>query len=489
MVIVVGAGATGLGIAWDLVLQGIPVTVIEQGDIGYGTSGRFHGLLHSGARYVVTDPVAAHDCFRENLILKRIAGQAIENTGGYFIQTDVKDNDYRERWEAGMQQAGIRYRPVTIDALRRDIGFELVAQSAYYVPDAVLEGFRLLQLLKENILAHGGHILTATRVTAIDTQGGHVNNVHIEGPTGVQQLACDVVVNAGGPWAGTISQMFDDPVSMQLSYGLMVIFANRHLNKVLNRLREPGVGDIFVPHRNVVILGTTDVAVEEPTPRYPDIRETLRLLQLGREMVPAIERWRVLRAFTGVRPLYGKKSSITVTRQVSRDFTIVNHAKERGPSGAFSVLGGKWTTFRLMAERCVDQVCDYLGVQRFCKTALVPLISDHPPTLTDEHDAVLCECEQVHSRELQDIRDSIDIWRTKTWFAMGPCQGTFCGHRVMAVRQQRNPQENIATTLQNLRKEREKGMQAAAIGANARQLALQRAVRFQTLNEPYTPIG
>src|SRR3989304_10340495 len=81
--LVIGGGATGLGVAWDACLRGIKVLLVDQSDLGQGTSGRYHGLLHSGGRYVISDPVSARDCAHENEILRRLAPSTIEdNVGG-----------------------------------------------------------------------------------------------------------------------------------------------------------------------------------------------------------------------------------------------------------------------------------------------------------------------------------------------------------------------------------------------------------------------
>ena len=72
-VLVVGGGATGTGLARDLALRGLRVVLVEQGDLAHGTTGRYHGLLHSGGRYVVRDPTSARDCAAENQVLRRVA--------------------------------------------------------------------------------------------------------------------------------------------------------------------------------------------------------------------------------------------------------------------------------------------------------------------------------------------------------------------------------------------------------------------------------
>ena len=100
-VLVIGGGATGAGVAWDAALRGFDVVLVERGDLAEGTSGRFHGLLHSGGRYAVKDPDAAVECIEENVILRRIAADCIEDTGGLFVTTPDDDPAYGDDFLAG----------------------------------------------------------------------------------------------------------------------------------------------------------------------------------------------------------------------------------------------------------------------------------------------------------------------------------------------------------------------------------------------------
>ncbi len=483
MVVVIGAGATGLGVAWDLILRGVNVTVVEKSVVGFGTSGRFHGLLHSGGRYAVSDPAAAQECIEENAILRAIAPAAIEDTGGVFVRLRDDDPHYEQAWLQGCEAAHIPVRSVPARTLLAP-GSALSDRIAqvYAVPDGVLEGFRLMELLVSGIRERGGTLLTHHQVREVVTQGGRISGVKVKGPQGVRLLPCDAVVNAAGPWAGDVSALFGDPLPMHLSYGLMLLFAHRKFSHVVNRLKMPGDGDIFVPHQRVTILGTTDVAQTLPKAPAVDYSEVRRLMDLGRELVPGLDAWRSVRAFTGVRPLYEEDAPGGSPRDVSRDFQVIDHSARHGPAGAFSIVGGKWTTYRLMAERTSDIVAAYLNLSVPSVTASTPLGSRQTqrsrPTET-----VLCECEGVSASGLQAVEGSIDEWRSHTWFAMGPCQGTFCAHRIAAVRHDCYPHEDPDAMLAALRAERSRGMAPVLWGANAREYALQRAVRFQTLGE------
>ncbi len=95
-VLVIGGGATGAGILRDLSRRGLRCLLVEKGDLGTGTSGRYHGLLHSGGRYVAEDAPAARECIAENVVLRRIAPACIEDTGGWFVSTPDDPEDYAD---------------------------------------------------------------------------------------------------------------------------------------------------------------------------------------------------------------------------------------------------------------------------------------------------------------------------------------------------------------------------------------------------------
>ena len=115
-VLVIGGGATGAGVAWDASLRGLRVVLADRLDLGEGTSGRFHGLLHSGGRYVVKDPKAAEECIVENRVLRRIVPDCIEDTGGLFVTTPYDDPDYAGRFAEGCRATGVDCEEIEPDA-------------------------------------------------------------------------------------------------------------------------------------------------------------------------------------------------------------------------------------------------------------------------------------------------------------------------------------------------------------------------------------
>jgi glycerol-3-phosphate dehydrogenase len=117
--IVIGAGFTGCAIAHDLALRGFQVTVLERGEIASGTSGRTHGLLHSGGRYCVHDQESAVECIEENIILRKIAKQCIEFNGGFFVALQESDLEYAPLFEEGAQACGIPIEKLTVSQALR----------------------------------------------------------------------------------------------------------------------------------------------------------------------------------------------------------------------------------------------------------------------------------------------------------------------------------------------------------------------------------
>lgn len=480
-VVVVGGGATGLGVAWDLTLRGLQVTLLEKDEIGSGTSGRFHGLLHSGGRYLVTDPNAAKGCISENLLLQKIAGEAVVASGGYFVKKYGDDEEFERNWLDQAARVGVPFCEVPASKVKAEIPMLTPdAERVYSVPDGVLEGFKMLSMLVASLKSRGCEIVEHTRATKLEVVEGSVTAVVAEDTSGTRRFGCDAVVNAAGPWAGLVARDWGLEIKVQPSYGLMLIFANRRLTKVVNHLKWPSDGDIFVPHGEVVILGTTDVPSDSPEAPKPERSEVLSLMHLGMQLIPDLESWRILRAFNGVRPLYEPSGLTKDSRNVSRDYAVIDH-EDSGLGGVFSILGGKWTTFRLMGEAVGDRVQSFLGLDSPSRSTEVPITSATRTARVGDAGPLLCECERVYEGDLV-LSNSVSALRLQTWFSMGPCQGTFCAHRVLG----RSHHYGLSDELADLRKEREHGIDSVLWGANARLGALERSIRSQSLGEELT---
>ena len=137
-VIIIGGGITGAGTARDCALRGLKVLLVEKFDFTNGATGRNHGLLHSGARYAVTDPESATECIKENMVLRRIAKHCIEETDGLFITLPEDDINYQKTFVEACTRAGISANIISPEeALRLDPSVNPDLLGAVRVPDSI----------------------------------------------------------------------------------------------------------------------------------------------------------------------------------------------------------------------------------------------------------------------------------------------------------------------------------------------------------------
>ncbi len=500
-VAVIGGGVTGAGTALDLALRGLRVVLVERRDLTDGTSGRYHGLLHSGGRYAVRDPESARECIVENRILRKIVPHAIEDTGGLFVVTPDDDPAYADTWLAACHACGIGAEEISAgEALRQEPVLNPQITRAFRVPDASCDSFDVLTALGAAVQAHGGTVLTYHQVIRLMVVNGRVVGVVVRnvrtGEEGV--LQAEITVNAAGAWAGQIAAMANCPVNVRPSKGTMVAMAYRFVNTIINRCHPPGDGDILVPVGTVAVIGTTSVPVRDPDDSRVEAWEVQRMLDEGEKMVPGFSQARALRAWAGVRPLYEEGTSAE-GREAKRTFAVLDHAVRDGVAGLVTVVGGKFTTYRMMAEQTADVVCTHLGVTRPCSTkdyvvpdVRFPLTGSRPHWLgyrleeietSEERDSLLCECELVTRSEVERAARQhpdvgapwvLDDLRRDLRLGMGPCQGGFCAYRAAAVLHETAGLDAAEATcaLADFAQERWKGQRPLLWGQSLRQALL-----------------
>jgi glycerol-3-phosphate dehydrogenase len=144
-VVVIGGGATGTGVvAWDLTLRGLRVTLVEMGDVATGTSGRYHGQLHTGSRYVASDLKSAKECWQEHTTIRKVAPHVLDDTGGMFVLCPSDDEGYVDDWLEGCEAAGIPVQELTTtEALRSEPLVHPKIGRAFRVLDASCDSFAL----------------------------------------------------------------------------------------------------------------------------------------------------------------------------------------------------------------------------------------------------------------------------------------------------------------------------------------------------------
>jgi glycerol-3-phosphate dehydrogenase len=369
-IIIIGGGGTGAALSHDLVLRGFKVWLLERGELLCGTTGRHHGLLHSGARYAVQDPEAARECIRENRILRRIAPQSLEPNDGLFVALNTADLEFRKPFVECCKACGIPVRQLSASqALVLEPKLSRSLKLAIQVPDATMDAWRLPLQFFATAKANGAVVKNFSEVTGLLKKADTVTGVRVLDHRNHREydLQSDLVVNAAGAWAGIIAALAGIDVPVQPGPGVMLAVDARLTNMVINRLQPAGEGDIIVPQRRLSVLGTSLWLTDDPDAIDPPQDHAQMLFDRCAEMIPGVKEFATHSIWSAARPLIKNKHADNA-QQISRTFDCYDHKVRDGIEGLISIIGGKATTLRAMAEKTADLICRKTGRSKPCST-------------------------------------------------------------------------------------------------------------------------
>jgi glycerol-3-phosphate dehydrogenase len=375
--LIIGGGGTGGALAHDLALRGLQVTLVERGEVTSGTTGRHHGLLHSGGRYAVKDQESAIECIEENNILRKIAPGTFEENDGLFVAVTEEDVEYSHLFMEGCAECGIPAQRLTREeALRLEPNLSPDLIMAARIPDATMDAMRMPLRFFATAKQNGAVIKTYTEVLDFVKQGNTVTGIRVTDHTNGKQyeIGADIVINAAGAWSGKIADMVGVEVPIRPSPGVMLALKGRLTNMVINRMTPSGDGDIIVPQRGLSVVGTTSWVAEDPDNLGLPEDHVQKMYDEGSKMVPLVNQAPFRAAWSAARPLIGpRKADADTGRELSRTFKCFDHIDE-GVEGFVTITGGKATTLRGMAEATADVVCQKLGIEEPCRTREVVLL-------------------------------------------------------------------------------------------------------------------
>ena len=380
--IVIGGGINGCGIARDAALRGLNVTLVEQADLCSGTSAQSTKLIHGGLRYLeYAEFPLVYESLHERRRLFELAPHLVHPME--FAIPIYADRAYR-RWKigigltlydllTGIERTVPRHQSMSAVTLRGEIpslqadelegGFTYYDGSCPYPERLTLE----LALDAENA---GATILTRHRVEAIlqTSETNVVSGVRARDVDSGEEveLRANVVVNAAGPWVDKILGIVRgvDSDRMGGTRGMHLLLPKRESGPI-GALYTPAKTDgrpFFVtPWRDYYWVGTTDIPHEDPDTAVPTEQETEYLLTELRLLLPGLgySADDIHYALTGVRPL--PKHDFDKPGAITRRHIVFDHEREDDVPGMISIIGGKLTTFRNLAEQTVDTVFHKLG--------------------------------------------------------------------------------------------------------------------------------
>ena len=383
--IVVGGGATGAGVAVDAASRGYSVLLLEQSDFGKGTSSRSTKLVHGGVRYLEQGNLSlVMEALKERGLLLRNAPHLVRNLG--FV---VPNYDW---WQAPFYGVGLKLydllagkygfgssrilsREETLERLPTIRAEDLRSGVIYF--DGQFDDARLLIHLVATACEQGAALLNYTRVIAVRNDGVRVRDEE----TGEEfEAAARVVINATGAFSDGVRRMADPAAAPIIapSQGIHLVFDGSFLpgeNAIMVPHTSDGRVMFAIPWHGHTLVGTTDTPVAEATAEPVAMEEEIEfILQTAAlYLAKAPSRADVLSVFAGIRPLV-KHGDGGRTASLSRDHTIVIE-----DSGIVTIAGGKWTTYRHMAEDCVNQAATLAGLaERPCPTAELRIHGYHP---------------------------------------------------------------------------------------------------------------
>lgn len=385
-VVVIGGGITGAGIARDAALRGLACLLLEKGDFSSGTSSKTTRLVHGGLRYLEKgDFQVVAESLRERELLLRMAPHLIHPIP---ILLPVFRGDKRKLWQ-------IRVGLILYDALSLGkgtphyaiLGPRTALRKAAFLSPEGLRGAGLFydyqillpeRLVLENLFSarqHGAHCLNYHEVVAIDeADPGFRLRVRDRLDGTEHTYFAQVVVNAAGPWADRVARLYRPELGPKLrpSKGTHIVI-DADLDQAVFT-GSPADDRLFftLPLEGLTLVGTTDTPWEgDPDGAAPEPAEMDYLLDGLRKLMPGrrFDTSQVLWAYSGVRPLAFSKRPRTSTA-LSRRHVLHREGRNRS---FLSIVGGKYTTFRKMAEEVVDAACQLLDRPVPCTTDKVPL--------------------------------------------------------------------------------------------------------------------
>ncbi len=374
-IVVIGGGATGVGVALDAASRGYAVLLLEQHDFGKGTSSRSTKLVHGGVRYLARGDISlVREALRERGLMRQNAPHVVHERAFLVPSYSRWTTAYYGLglWAynvlSGRQKFGPTHRlsrAETLDRVPTLTTTGLRGGVLYY--DGQFDDARLLINMATTAAEQGAVLLNYAGVTALDCAPGRASGVVCRDEESGRELLilARAVVNATGAFCDGVRRMSDPAAASMVSpsQGIHLVFDRSFLpgeTAIVVPKTPDGRVMFAIPWHGHTLVGTTDTAVSDTTlePRPTEEEIDYVLETAGRYLQKPPTRTDVLSTFAGIRPLVSAGGGKN-TAALSRDHTI-----RVEPSGLLTITGGKWTTYRNMADDAVSRAAELVGLEK-----------------------------------------------------------------------------------------------------------------------------
>ncbi len=385
-IVIIGGGATGLGCAVDAASRGYKTLLLEQVDFSKGTSSRSTKLVHGGVRYLQQGDISlVFEALKERGLMFKNAPHLVTNQsfiiptydfwGGPFYTVGLKVYDFMAG-KLGLGPSTHISREEAIEALPTVEQEGLTGGVIYH--DGQFDDSRMALSLAQTAVDYGGSVINYCKVTGLIKEGELICGVNaVDEESGEKYtIKSKVVINATGVFADKIIQL-DEPGKKDMitpSQGIHIVLDNSFLHSN-HAIMVPQTSDgrvmFAVPWHNHVVVGTTDTLIDkhslEPVALESEVDFVLETA--GQYLLKQPTRKDILSVFAGLRPLAKPEDEQKATKEISRSHKILISI-----SGLITIIGGKWTTYRRMAEDTIEKAIMLGGFpERNCITQHLPI--------------------------------------------------------------------------------------------------------------------
>jgi len=386
-IIVIGGGIIGAGIARDATLRGFRTLLVEKEDFAYGTTSRSSRLIHGGLRYLKRLELGlVRQDLREREILLHIAPHLVHLLA-FVIPISNARPLQRAALPFGLMLYDLLFYGKSLPSHKRLSRSEtlelepelerkgLVGSYLYYDCQSPF----VERLCLDNVLAaaeHGATALNHAKVVGLLRNSNGVSGVKVQDVTSGEnyEVKAKIVINATGHWVDSLREMLGKSASTMIrrTKGIHLLTPQISRNAIVLFALADNRLFFVIPWQGYSLIGTTDTDYSGDLDTVEAEKEDVNyLLKEVRRIFPDIDSQKIFYASAGLRAL--ARSSSRNPSDVSRSHKLVDHEREDGTRGFISVLGGKITAYRAVAEQAVDLVCKKLGSQSPCTTDQVPL--------------------------------------------------------------------------------------------------------------------
>lgn len=430
-VVVIGGGVVGTGIARDLAIRGLEVTLLERDRLAAGWTGHTAGLLYSGAGHAVSQPGRARRLRAESATIRDMAAHCIDDTDALLLDLPG-DDGFEARIEA-CRDLGIVQDVLSGDEVRsREPAVSPDVRRGIEVPDAVVDPFGLTATTARGAQEYDADVRTHHEVIDVLTDGGAIIGVEVrhspphagdeesskltspkpgvddgsgsgnpetdggkrgpgfdsltgQGPGDVkrtqgtvspstEEIRADYVVNAAGQSVGEITAMAGIDLPLSVTRSTVAVTDASAVSTVLRHCdsEDCDCDDVAVPVGDRCVVGTTTRSVSKRDENAAD-EEVSELFEAAASIAPDLGEARTYRTDRGIRVAVSTSDRDGTGAEPAGRFDLLDHGRRDDRWGMTTVVGGTITTHRHVAEQVTDQVCREFGIDRESRTAEIPL--------------------------------------------------------------------------------------------------------------------